>query len=110
MIDATGVIEVMARTIDFARHGGAVLLFGVPPAGKTMQIEPFTIFRKGLTVLSSFTSLRNSYQSIDLLSSSRIDASSLISHRLPLDQFQHGVETIEQVSDNVMKVVILPNG
>ena len=28
VIDATGAIPVMSRSIDFARHGGSVLLFG----------------------------------------------------------------------------------
>jgi D-arabinitol dehydrogenase (NADP+) len=73
-----------------------------------MEIEPFKIFRKGLTVLSSFTSLRNSYQAVDLLQSKRIDVSGLISHRLPLDQFERGVSLIEQGLEGVRKVLILP--
>jgi len=108
VIDATGVIPVMARAIDFARHGGTVLLFGVPPAGQGMEIEPFKIFRKGLTVLSSFTSVRNSYQAVALLQSGRVDVSGLISHQLPLDEFERGVGLIEQGLEGVKKVLILP--
>ena len=108
VIDATGVIPVMARAIDFARYGGTVLLFGVPPAGQPMEIEPFKIFRKGLTVLSSFTSLRNSYQAVALLKSKRVDVSGLISHRLLLDEFERGVTLIEQGLEGVKKVLILP--
>jgi 2-desacetyl-2-hydroxyethyl bacteriochlorophyllide A dehydrogenase len=110
VIDATGVIAVMEASIEFARPGGRVLLFGVPPADKQMSMEAFTLFRKGLTVLSSFTSLRNSYQAVDLLVAGRVDVRGLISHRLPLEDFAQGVEIIEQVKDNVMKVMILPNG
>ena len=72
VIDATGVIPVMNRAIDFARKGGTVLLFGVPPSGKNMEVEGFKIFQKGLTVLSSFTSVRNSFQAVDLLQSGQI--------------------------------------
>jgi 2-desacetyl-2-hydroxyethyl bacteriochlorophyllide A dehydrogenase len=108
VIDATGVIPVMARAIDFARHGGTVLLFGVPPVGQGMELEPFKIFRKGLTVLSSFTSVRNSYQAVALLREQRVDVSGLISHRLPLDEFEQGVELIEQGREGVKKVLILP--
>ena len=72
VVDATGVIAVMSRTLEFARHGGKILLFGVPPSGQTMTVEAFPIFRKGLTILSSFTSLRNSYQALDLLKSGRV--------------------------------------
>jgi D-arabinitol dehydrogenase (NADP+) len=108
VIDATGAIPVMARSIDFARKGGTVLLFGVPPSGEPMSLEPFEIFRKGLTVLSSFTSLRNSYQALALLRSGGVDVSALVSHRLPLEDFERGVQLIEAGTDGVKKVMILP--
>lgn len=110
VIDATGAIAVMSRTLEFARYGGQVLLFGVPPNGQKLNVEAFPIFRKGLTLLSSFTSLRNSLQAVDLLSSGRIRVSGLISHRLPLAEFQHGIELIEGGLENVKKVMIFPGG
>jgi threonine dehydrogenase-like Zn-dependent dehydrogenase len=109
VIDATGVIPLMNRTIDFARPGGTVLLFGVPPSGKLLEMEAFKIFKNGLTVLSSFTSVRNSYQAVALLSSGQVDVARLVSHRLPLAEFQHGMQLIEQGRENVMKVMMVPN-
>jgi D-arabinitol dehydrogenase (NADP+) len=108
VIDATGAIPVINRTLDFVRHGGKVLLFGVPPSGQPLNIEAFTIFRKGLTILSSFTSVRNSLQAINLLTTGRIQVAGLISHRLPLEEFAHGIELIERGAENVKKVMILP--
>ena len=108
VVDATGSVKVMSRTIDFARYGGKVLLFGVPPAGQNFSVEAFPIFRKGLTILSSFTSVRNSQQAVDLLVSGHIHVAELISHRLPLEDFQHGIELIEGGLENVRKVMILP--
>ena len=110
VIDATGVIAVMRRAIDYARPGGRVLLFGVPPAGQEISMEAFKIFRKGLTVLSSFTSVRNSYQAVNLLRSGRIQAGELVSHRLPLEDFQRGIGIIEAGTESVKKVLIMPNG
>ena len=110
VIDATGALPVIARTLDFVRPGGKVLWFGVPPSGKTIPLEPFTVFRKGLTVLSSFTSVRNSTQALDLLQSGRISAAKLVSHHLPLEDFQQGIESIERSESGVMKVLIKPNG
>jgi D-arabinitol dehydrogenase (NADP+) len=110
VVDATGNVAVMARTLDFVRPGGKVLLFGVPPAGQKMTVEAFPIFHKGLTILSSFTSLRNSYQALGLLKSRRILVEGLISHRLPLEELQRGIELIERGSEPVYKVMILPNG
>jgi 2-desacetyl-2-hydroxyethyl bacteriochlorophyllide A dehydrogenase len=110
VVDATGVLPLMARTIDFVKHGGRVLLFGVPPAGKKLEFEAFKIFEKGLTLLSSFTSLRNSFQAINLLQSKQINVKPLISHRLPLKNISKAFEMIEKHDPAVKKVMMLPNG
>jgi D-arabinitol dehydrogenase (NADP+) len=110
VIDATGVIPVMTQAIDYARRGGTVLLFGVPPSGRLMEIEVFKIFQKGLTILSSFTSVRNSYQAVNLLRSGKIDVRSLISHRLPLKEMSQAIERIEGHDPGVKKVIMVPNG
>lgn len=110
VIDATGVIPVMNRAIDFARHGGTVLLFGVPPSGKNMEFEAFKIFQKGLTLLSSYTSVRNSFQAVSLLQTGQVQVEPLISHRLPLKELPRALEMIESHDPAVKKVIILPNG
>lgn len=110
VIDATGAPAVMRRTADYARPGGKVLLFGVPPAGQSLDVEAFTLFKKGLTLLSSFTSLRNSYQAIEMLQSGRIRTDGLVSHRLPLEDLERGIQVIEQGLEGARKVQIIPNG
>jgi 2-desacetyl-2-hydroxyethyl bacteriochlorophyllide A dehydrogenase len=110
VIDATGAIPVMNRSIDYVRMGGTVLLFGVPPSGKNIEVEGFKIFRKGLTVLSSFTSVRNSFQAVDLLQSGQIRVEPLISHHLPLQDLPHALELIESRDPAVKKVIVHPNG
>jgi 2-desacetyl-2-hydroxyethyl bacteriochlorophyllide A dehydrogenase len=109
VIDATGEIPVMARTPEFARKGGKILLFGVPP--KTdIKYDAFTLFQNSLTLLTSYTSVRNSLQAIDLLKNKRINVKPLISHRLPLSEFERGVTVIKNKQERVVKVLIAPNG
>jgi D-arabinitol dehydrogenase (NADP+) len=110
VIDATGVPAVQALTLDYARPGGKVLWFGVPPAGQMVSLEAFQVFRKGLTVLSSFTSVRNSYQALSLLQSGRIRVEGLVSHRLTLEELEHGIHLLEGGLEGVRKVHALPNG
>jgi D-arabinitol dehydrogenase (NADP+) len=108
VIDATGAIPVMKRTPEFARKGGKILLFGVPPK-TNIEFDAFTLFLKGLAILTSYTSVRNSLQAIDLLKNKRINVKSLISHRLPLAEFEHGVNLIKSKQESVKKVIITPN-
>jgi D-arabinitol dehydrogenase (NADP+) len=109
VIDATGLIPVMARTPDFARKGGRILLFGVPPKTK-VEFDAFTLFVKGLTLLTSYTSVRNSLQAIELLKNKRVQVKALISHRLPLAGFERGVNLIKNKQEQVKKILILPHG
>jgi 2-desacetyl-2-hydroxyethyl bacteriochlorophyllide A dehydrogenase len=110
VIDATGAIPVMNRTIEFVRKGGTVLLFGVPPSGRNIEMEGFKIFQKGLTVMSSFTSVRNSFQAVDLLQSGQVRVDSLISHHLPLEEMPRALALIESRDPAVKKVIVHPNG
>jgi 2-desacetyl-2-hydroxyethyl bacteriochlorophyllide A dehydrogenase len=109
VVDATGAPTVMERCINFARPGGKVLLFGVPPAGEKLAMEGFAIFRKGLTVLSSYTSVRNSYQALELLHRGRVLLEGLVSHRLPLQGLVDGIEMLAAGVEGVRKVMVLPN-
>jgi 2-desacetyl-2-hydroxyethyl bacteriochlorophyllide A dehydrogenase len=109
VVDATGVPAVMERTLAYARSGGHVLLFGVPPRTAKVSFDAFTIFRKGLTILSSYTSVRNSIQAVRLLETGRIDVSPLVSHELPLSGFRRGIELIEQGKEGVLKVLMRPD-
>lgn len=107
VIDASGAIPLMTRAINLARRGGTVLFFGVAPAGQRMEIEPFQVFEKGLTLLSSFTSVRNSLQAVALLQERQVDVAPLISHRLPLEDFERGVRLIEEGLEDVKKVLLV---
>ena len=99
----------MERTLGFARHGGRVLLFGVPPSGSRISLDAFMIFRKGLTIHSSYTSVRNSIQAVRLLQSGKIDVGSLVSHQLPLERFREGIALIEEGKEGVQKVIMRPD-
>jgi len=107
VVDATGVPAVIERTIGLARHGGRILLFGVAPNDAVVGVSPFDIFRKGLSVCSSFCSLRNSVQALDLLRSGRVRVDRLVSHRLPLDKFEDAVNLLAS-PEGAMKIQLVP--
>lgn len=110
VVDATGVPTLMEQTIQFVRPGGTILLFGVPPQSASITLPAFPIFKKGLTILSSFTSVRNSIQAVRLLESGAIDVSALLTHSMPLDDLETGLKLMESGGGEAMKIHILPNG
>lgn len=108
VIDASGATFLMEQGIKYARKGGTVLLFGVPHKDAILRLSAFSIFEKGLTILSSYTSVRNSIQAIRLLETGLIGAGKLVSHRMQLEQFTQAVKILEEGSENVLKVMMVP--
>jgi len=109
VIDATGAPPMLSQAVRLARPGGRILMFGVSPQGKTATIEPFQVFRKGLSIFASYTSRRNSLQALSLIGSSRVRVDDLVSHRMPLESLEAGIHKIEDRRENAMKVMIFPN-
>ncbi len=108
VVDASGSTYLINQTIRFVRKGGTILLFGVPQKEARLDLPAFTVFEKGLYILSTYTSVRNSIQAVRLLENGKIQVSQLISHRLPLEGFVKGIETLEQGTEGVLKVLIVP--
>jgi len=108
VIDASGSVGAIAQTVELARPGGKLLWFGVAPRGRTFPIEPFEIFRKGLSIHGAFTSLGNSVEAVELLRSGRVRTEPLVSHRLPIGAFARAAELVESAPD-VLKVILNPD-
>jgi 2-desacetyl-2-hydroxyethyl bacteriochlorophyllide A dehydrogenase len=108
VIDATGVLVVERAALDFVRDSGKVLYFGVPPEGGEFSIEPYQIFRRELTILSTFTSLRNSLQAVRMMREGVVKVSDLISHRPPLEDLEKAFNMIIGKTEPVLKVVMKP--
>ncbi len=106
--DATGSPRVMERTVTLVREGGSILLFGVPPKEASLSLPAFTLFRKGITLKATYTSVRNSVQAVRLLGSKAVTVEPLVSHELPLEEIAHGFALVSGGLEQVMKVHVLP--
>jgi len=110
VVDATGAVTVMGRTLDFARPGWQDPALrsatrrakddggGIPhfPQGAD---DPFL-----LHLPAEFLSGARPFEE------QKYPVDSLISHRLPLEELQRGIEMIERGSEPVYKMMMLPNG
>lgn len=108
VIDATGVPGVLEQSIYYAKPGGRLLWFGVPPEDAQVSIEPFRLFRRELTLLSSFTSVRNSLQALRMLRCNALRVEELISHRVSLHDLCDAFQWLEAGTKESMKVIVSP--
>ncbi len=86
MVDATGVPAVAAGLIDYAASGGKALFFGVCPSDARIEISPFEVFRRQLTLAGAHSLNHNIPEAIEALRADAARIGRLVSHRLPLDE------------------------
>ena len=86
VVEATGVPAVASGISGYMANGGKGLFFGVCPSDVKIEVSPFEIFRRQLTLAGSHSLNHNIPQSLDLISGLGPSIDPAISHKLPLDQ------------------------
>jgi 2-desacetyl-2-hydroxyethyl bacteriochlorophyllide A dehydrogenase len=109
VVDATGNVKVLELILGYLRPAGTALFFGVPAQHDKMAIKPFSIFRNELTIIGSYTSLRNSQQAISLMANGNIITDDLVTHLVPLDELPSIFEYLNSAGSQAMKVMIDSN-
>lgn len=92
VVDATGVPAVLEAAFAYTKPRGKFWVFGVTPAGTQIRVPAYDIFRKDLKIIGSFAVNRTFPQAITLIQSGAVQVTPLISHRLPLREFERGFE------------------
>jgi threonine dehydrogenase-like Zn-dependent dehydrogenase len=106
VIDATGVPEVIQQALQFLKPRGQYLQFGVAPIGVTVQWQPYEIYRKDLTLIGSFALCYTFQPAIAWLMNRVVEVEPLVSHILPLAEFQRGFQDF--IESKTLKVHIRP--
>ena len=87
IVDTTGSPIALQRSLEWARPGGKILLFGVSEPSASLRVSPYQIFTKELTILASSGMTPTSFDSsVALLKSGRIDPHLLIAIRIDLTE------------------------
>jgi threonine dehydrogenase-like Zn-dependent dehydrogenase len=84
--DATGVPAVASKLTDYIANGGVGLFFGVCPQDARIEIAPFELFRRQITLAGSHSLNHNIPQALDGLQAYGDDIARVISHRMSLDE------------------------
>ncbi len=94
--DATGVPAVIGSTFEYVKAGGKVWVFGVATGDARVPFSPFEVFRKDLKIIGSFALNKTFHEAISLVQGGAVKLAPLISHQLPLGEFQRGLELAER--------------
>lgn len=107
--EATGAPKVIASLPQYATPGGKILYYGVAPDDARVEISPYEVFRRDLTILGSFSLRGTVPQALEWLSSGRVQVEPLVTHRLPIEQLRIALEYKDHPGMNgSQKVLIKP--
>ena len=106
--EATGVPRVQQNMIGHAIPGGKILVFGVAPEDAPIEISPYEIFRKDLTILGSFSLNSTVPLALRWLRSGQVQVRDLITDTLPLDQLDLAIGQKIAASALSIKQVVNP--
>ena len=106
--EATGNVQVMRQAVESARMGwGLCTVAGVAGKGETLDIVPWFLITGRRVAGSSFGGVKGRDQVPQLVDgwlAGDIDVESLVSHRLTLDDVNHGFELMER-QDGIRSVI-----
>jgi L-iditol 2-dehydrogenase len=97
VIECTGQKNVWEKTVDYARRGGTVLLFGGCPSGTSVSYDSHRLHYDELTILGSFhfgpLDVRTAYR---MLSENEVDLSGIISGGFPLEEIEEAFMLLKE--------------
>ncbi len=88
VVDATGILAVIESAFSHLKARGRFLQFGVAPMRASIKLKPYDVFRNDWTIVGSFALCQTTLPAIRWLESNAIDVEPLVSHQLPLSDFE----------------------
>jgi threonine 3-dehydrogenase len=109
VFEMSGALQAIQDAFALVRHGGNVVLFGIPARPATIDVAESLIFKNlTVTAVNGRAIWETWYTTRWLLEHGVIDLRPLISAELPLERFDEAFDLLE--SGQACKIVLRPNG
>lgn len=106
VLECVGRPNTAEDAVNFAKAGGTVVWVGVAKVEDRVSISPFDIYRKELTITSTYTNPYGIDRAVKVLAENKVDWSALVSHSFKLSEFDDAWKVF--LAGTGLKVVIKP--
>jgi 2-desacetyl-2-hydroxyethyl bacteriochlorophyllide A dehydrogenase len=96
VVDATGVAAAIQDGLTRVAPGGTFLQFGVTAVSTRVEIEPYRIYNKEITITGSMAVLHSFERAAELFATGLLNPDIFISHRLPLTDFAEALALFQR--------------
>jgi len=106
VIVATSNLKALQDAVNLVRKGGTIVMFGVPSAGASIDLNMGMVYSKGITIINSYAaSDLDTRDALEKISSKKINVKQLITHKYKLNECQKAFEHAK-TGENAMKIII----
>jgi L-iditol 2-dehydrogenase len=106
VIEAVGSIPTYQQAFQMVRRGGVLVTYGAAPAHAVMEIKPFEIYSKELTIVGSYAGTYDTWlKAIHLISSKRFKPMDIISKSIPLTNIVDGIKEA-MTNKDIIKIIV----
>jgi len=106
VIDATGAVPAIRDGLGRLRRGGTFLQIGVAAPDAVVEVRPYDLFQRELTMVGSLTTRYSFPRALSLLREGAIDASLLLDAPLALDRYAEAIDSSGH--SETLKVTVAP--
>jgi len=108
VFDTVGGARVLEDALGLTRQGGSVVLFAHAPDGQRADFDLNDLFKYERRIIGTYSgALAEQGDIFELIRSGALDPSPLVSHRMPLDDFDAGVALVK--AHKALKVLFTPS-
>jgi threonine dehydrogenase-like Zn-dependent dehydrogenase len=108
VVDCTGSPAAIQDGLGRVAPGGTFLQFGVTKPDATVQLSPYEIYRREITVTGSMAVLHSFQRAVDLFAAGVLDPALLITAQSPLQEYGESLAAFGRGEG--LKTQVLPGG
>ena len=107
VITSLGIPKVIEESFPLVRNGGTLNIFGGPPAGQPITVDPRWIHYSEIVLTGSFASTPEDFRkAVELIAKGEIEVLDLVSDRFTLDSMLDAVERAKK-QDMIKGIVLI---
>jgi D-arabinitol dehydrogenase (NADP+) len=107
VIDATGAASVTEQSLQYAKNGGKVVIYGVCNEDDIIKVSPYEIFKRELKLIGSFAQTHCFDRALKYLENGGVNVKGLATDVFSLDDYGKAIQQIMENHETI-KVVIKP--
>ncbi|KAI7900325.1 chaperonin 10-like protein [Cokeromyces recurvatus] len=106
VFECVGRPNTCEDAVNYAKAGGTIVWIGVNKVEDRVPISPFDIYRKELTITSTYTNPFGIDRAVKILGSGKVDWNRLISHTFKISEFDEAWQVF--LKGTGLKIIIKP--